>query len=189
MQQFSCSLSPRFRVPARPRGAQRGASLLVIVALLLGMGLMTLTGFYLSRGQYQLVGNIQHLQQAFTQAEATSAAAEQWLSVSTNAQSAGFETYNSGLKGIYPAGRLAALGRDPASMVWGDSNSIATPDGRYLAEQLARGVKLPGASVQLGQRSTGSCTAVDLFRVVSNSASIRGSSRMIETFYATDGCY
>ncbi len=172
-----------------PRRNQRGTSLLVIVALLLGMGLMSLTAFYLSRGQFQLVGNIQHLQQAFTQAEATAATAEQWLTVPANAQSPGFTTFDSGLKGVYPAGQLAALGRDPSTMTWNDSNSIATADGRYLAEQLARGVKLPGGSVQVGQRNSGSCTAVDLYRVVSTSASVRGASRMIETFFATDGCY
>ncbi|WP_418321076.1 hypothetical protein [Piscinibacter sakaiensis] len=171
------------------RRQQRGATLLVVVALLLGMGLMSLTAFFLSRGQYQLVGNIQHLQQAFIRAEATSAAAEQWLGVSTNSQSPGFAAYDTSLKGLYPAGQLAALGRDPASMTWNDSNSIASADGRYLIEQLSRGVKLPGASVQLGQRSSGSCKSVDLFRVVANSGSTRGSSRLIETMFATDGCY
>lgn len=168
---------------------QRGASLLIIVALLLGMGLMSLTAFHLSRGQYQLAGNVQHLQQAFTLAEATSATAEQWLSVSTNSQSAGFASYDAALKGIYPVGGLAALGRDPATMTWSDSNSIATLDGRYVIEQLARGVRLPGASVQLGQRSGGSCKSVDLFRVVAVSNSTRGAMRTVETYFATDGCY
>ncbi len=161
----------------------------MVVALLLGMGLMSVTAFFLSRGQYQLVGNIQHLQQAFSKAEATSATAEQWLGVAANAQSAGFATYDGSLKGLYPAGQLAALERNPATMIWNDSNSIVAPDGRYLVEQLSKSVKLPGASVQLGQRSTGSCKAVDLFRVVSNSESTRGASRMIETMFATDGCY
>lgn len=177
--------------PRRPpcRHQQRGATLLVVVALLLGLGLMSVTAFFLSRGQYQLVGNLQHLQQAFSRAEATSATAEQWLGVGTNAQAPGFATYDSALKGLYPAGQLAALARNPTSMTWSDSNSIATPDGRYLVEQLSKGVKLPDASVQIGQRSTGSCKTVDLFRVVSSSTSSVGSSRMIETMFATDGCY
>lgn len=178
------------RISQRPAARQqRGMSLLVVIALVLGMGLMTLTAFYLSRGQYQLVGNIQHLQQAFAKAEATSATAEQWLSVAANSQSQPFSIYDAGSKGLYPVGKLTALGRDPATMSWDDTNSIATADGRYLVEQLARGVRLPGSSVQLGQRATGSCKAVDLFRVVANSASTRGASRMVETMYATDGCY
>lgn len=172
-----------------PLHRQRGASLLIVVALLLGMGLMTLTAFYLSRGQYQLVGNVQHLQQAFTRAEAASATAEQWLGDPANARSPAFATYDQQAKGLYPAGKLAALELDPATMTWNDSNSVATADGRYLIEQLARGVKLPGGSVQLGQRTTGSCKSVDLFRIVSSSASTRGASRLVETVHATDGCY
>lgn len=181
-------MHPRSAHLPSPR-RQRGASLLVVVTLLLGMALMALTAFQLSRGQYQLVGNVQHLQQAFVRAEAASATAEQWLASGTNARSPAFATLDRSAKGLYPAGSLAALQLNPATMTWDDSNSIATADGRYLVEQMARGVKLPGASVQLGQRSTGACKSVDLFRIVASSTATRGAARLIETVYATDGCY
>lgn len=168
---------------------QRGATLLVVISLLLAIGLMSLTGFFLARGQYQLVGNLQFQEQAFNQAEAASAVAERWLSVSANSQSADFSTYNASAKGIYPIGKLSDLGLDPRTMTWTDTNSIQVGDGRYLVEQLSRSVKLPGGSLQVGQGATGACRSVDLFRVVSRSTSTRGSSRMVETFFATDGCY
>lgn len=168
--------------------AQRGASLFIVIVLLLTVGLMTLTAFYLSRGQYRLVGNLQHLEQAFNQTEAVVAAAEKWLEVPANSKAVGFTTYSSATPGLYPIGQLATLGRDPKAMTWGDSNSIASGDGRYLIEQLASNRRLPGGSLQVGQRSTGSCRSVNLYRVVARSSGRAGSARMIETLQATRAC-
>jgi Tfp pilus assembly protein PilX len=170
--------------------AQRGASLIMISVMLLAIGLMSLSAFSLSRGQYQLVGNLQYQELAFQQAEAVAATAEQWLAAGSNAQSAGFGTYNgTATPGLYPEGKLAALGLDVKTMAWSNSNSVATNDGRYLIERLAHNSALPGASLQMGQVQTGACRAVDIFRIVSRSAAVRGSSRLIETFIATNGCY
>ena len=176
----------RLRLGRRPR--QRGASLIVVLVLVLALGLMALTAFYLSRGQYQLAGNIQHQEQAFMHAETASAVAEQWISVSANAASTAFDTYDSTAKGLYPIGKLTALGLDPKSMTWGDSNSIVVGEGRYLIERLARAVKLPGSSLQGSQRATGACRAVDLYRIVARSSGTRGASRTVEVFYAAKGC-
>ncbi len=167
---------------------QRGATLLVLIYLLLAIGLMSMTGFFLARGQYQLIGNLQFQQQAFNQAETALAVAERWLSDRANSQSADFATYNGAARGQYPIDKLADLGLDPESMTWSDSNSIAVGEGRYLIEQLARAVRQPGVSLQVGQGATGACRSVDLFRVVARSSSTRGSSRMVESFFATNGC-
>lgn len=156
--------------------------------MLLALGLMALTAFYLSRGQYQLAGNIQHQEQAFMSAETASAVAEQWIGVAANASSAAFDTYDSNAKGLYPIGKLAALGLDPRTMIWSDSNSIAVGDGRYVIERLARSVKLPGSSLQSSQKATGACRAVDLYRIVSRATGARGASRTVEVFYAANGC-
>lgn len=176
-------------LPRPAAGRQRGATLVVVITLLLAVVVMSLTGFYLARTQYQLVGNLQYQEQAFNQAETASAMAEKWLGDPANAQSPHFTTYNAAAKGLYPAGKLAELALNPLTMAWDDSNSIAAGGGRYLVEQVARAVQLPGGSVQLGQAATGACRAVDLFRVVARSSSTRGSSRMVETFFAADGCY
>ena len=180
---------PEPRVAATPRRTQRGASLLVVVVMLLAIGLMSLTAFHLARGQFQLVGNLQHQELAFQQAEAAGSTAEQWLGTSSNARLAAFTTYDSASPGLYPAGKLATLGLDVKTMNWSDSNSVADSHGRYFIEQIARASKQPGASMQMGQRASGACRSVDLFRVVARSSSTRGSSRMVETILAADGCY
>ena len=152
------------------------------------MGLMTLSAFYLSRGQYRLVGNIQQLEQAFNDTEAVSASAEQWLQTGSNAKADGFTTYSSVTPQLYPAGKLAALNLDPKTMSWDDSNSAVLGSGRYLVEQLAANRSMPGGSLQVGQRSTGACRAVNLYRVVARSSGPRGAARLIETLQATNAC-
>jgi Tfp pilus assembly protein PilX len=161
--------------------------LLVVMVMMLALGLMTLTAFYLARNQYRLVGNIQHLEQAFNQTEAVVATAEDWLNTGTNRKSAAFTTYDTALPQLHPMGHLTAGGLDPKTMAWADTNSLVSGDGRYLIEQLAQGRQMPGNSLQAGQRSA-RCRAVDLFRVVARSNSTRGASRTIESTYAADGC-
>jgi Tfp pilus assembly protein PilX len=174
--------------PPAPGGPQRGASLLVILVLLPAMGVLALTAFHLARTQYQLVGNLQHQELAFVQAEAAAAAAERWLNTGSNATHASFATYDADAPGLYPVGGLAAQGLDPATMAWADSNSIVSGDGRYLIERMAAGTRLPGSSLQVGQKLTGACRAVHLFRIVAISTGTRGASRMVETFIATEAC-
>jgi Tfp pilus assembly protein PilX len=168
---------------------QRGGTLLVVMVMLLVASLLGLMGFRMARGQLDLAANLQFQEQAFGQAEATMAVAEGWMSAGTNARTAAFSTYDASSPGLYPAGKLLELGLDPATMTWTDSNSIAVSEGRYLIERIGRGISLPGASMQVGQASTGACRSVDLFRIVSQSASIRGASRTIETYRSTSGCY
>jgi Tfp pilus assembly protein PilX len=169
------------------RQSQQGVSLLVIMVMLLALGLMTLTAYYLSRNQYRLVSNIQHLEQAFNQTEAVVATAEDWLNTGTNRKSAAFDTYSTALPQLHPSGHLTAAGLDPRTMAWTDTNSLASGDGRYLVERIAVGRVLPGGSMQQGQRSA-RCRSVDLFRVTARSNSVRGASRTIESTYAADGC-
>ena len=75
-------------------------------------------------------------------------------------------------------------------MPWDDSNSVkvGTDDEvRYLVELLARNVRKPGDSINLGQASTG-CRAVDLFRIVTRADAGLSGARIIETTEARDGC-
>lgn len=179
-------LKPCFGSKRAPR-RQRGASLYVVLVMLATAGLMTLTAFYMGRNQYRLVGNIQHQEQAFNQAEAVVAQGENWLVTGSNAKSADFTTYNASAGGVYPIGKLAALGRDAKTMNWSASNSIASGDGRYLVTQIAKDLALSGNSLQIGQAAS-SCKAVNVFQVIGRSNPVRGASRTIETTYATPGC-
>ena len=190
-------MTPRPMHAAGHARRERGASLFIVVVLLLTVGLMTLTAFYLARGQYQLVGNVQNFEQAFNQSEAVTATAEAWLADPVNSKSTAFTSTSTTQAGLYRRGTLTA---DVKSMTWSSSNSIPmsmnwstttgvqSVSGRYLIESLATNVQLPGNSMQVSQRASGGCRSVNLFRVVSKSDGVRGASRMIETTYATDAC-
>jgi Tfp pilus assembly protein PilX len=158
------------------------------MTLLLGMGLMSTTGFLMARGQFQLVSNLQFQELSFNEAEGALAEAEDWLSQPGNAQNAAFTTHTNRKPGLYPLGKMAQLQLDVKTMNWTNSNSMTADTGRYVVEQIADSVRLPGSSLQMGQASTGACRAVDLFRVVARSAATRGASRMIETHFAADAC-
>jgi Tfp pilus assembly protein PilX len=179
-------MNPSKRAGHRKKAA-RGISLLIVVVMVMALCLMTLTAFTLARNQYNLVGNIQHIEQAFNQTEAVLATAENWLNTGNHRAASGFTTYSAAQAHLRPIGHLAASGIDTKTMSWDDSNSLSSGDGRYLIEQLARGHKLPGTSLQLGQRSA-RCRAVDLFRVQTRSNAARGASRTIESIYGVDGC-
>jgi Tfp pilus assembly protein PilX len=165
---------------------QRGISLVITTILILAVVLTSLSAFYVSRTQYQLVGNIQSSEQAFSTAESTAAGAESWLL--NNSKSMAFETYAEATPHLYPPGQLGTIGHQVASMVWSDSNSKSYGNGRYLIEQMARNVPLPGSSSELGDEGATACKAVSVFRVTAKAESGRGGARIIETLYATEAC-
>jgi len=173
-------------IPRSVAHEQRGASLFIVLVLLLTIGLMTLTGFYMARNQYSLVGNLQFQEQAFNQAEAAVAAAENWLETGNNARSADFTTYNQG-SGVFPKGQLAALALDPKTMTWTDTNSVAVTDGRYLVSKIAGDQPFSGSSLQQSPLAA-TCKVVNIFQVIGRSNAPRGAARTIETTYATLGC-
>lgn len=170
-----------------PRQSQQGASLLIVIVMIAAIGLTTLSAFYLSRNQYRLVGNIQHLDQAFNQTEAVVANGENWLATGANRSAAGFVARTTTQPALYPIGYLAANSIDPKTLSWDDSNSVAAGNGRYLVERIAQGRAMAGSGLQAGQRSS-ACRAVDLFNVIGRSNSVRGASRTVSSIYATDGC-
>lgn len=172
--------------PHGPHGlhGQRGLSLLVVMVLILAIMLMTLTAFYISKNQYQLVGNLQASARAFSQAEAAGAAAQDWIQQPVNAQSDSFTSYNPATAGLYPPGQLSALGHDPATMRWSDANSTAAGDGRYLIELLQRDETRGCASLATGGQRQSQCQGVDLFRILAKASAGRSGARIIETIEA-----
>jgi Tfp pilus assembly protein PilX len=166
---------------------QRGAALLVILALVLTLGLMGLYMYSSSRTQYQLVGNVQYSEQAFNMVESSVATAENWLSAEDNSKDPAFESYSTTTPHLYPIDELATRSRVPKTMEWTNSNSLDTGSGNYLIEQLGRQVSLQGSSIQKGQQAA-ACRQVNVFRIHTQSASVKGTTRMVETLYAADGC-
>ena len=178
---------PFDRAAARIR-AQRGASLFVVIAMIAALGMLMLTAYYAARNQFAIVGNLQYQEQAFAQAEAVVATGQNWLDVVVNARSDGFNTYNStSTPGLYPIGGLAALGRDPRTMTWSNSNSVAATGGRYLIQRWASDQPMAGSSLQQ-QQAASVCRNVNIFQVIGRADPVQGSTRMIEAMYATLAC-
>jgi len=170
------------------RHAQSGLSLLIVTILIMAIALMSLGAFHVSRNQFKLAANIQQSELAFGQAESGIVAAEAWLQAGGNARHSGFDAYDKLSPHLYPIGKFAALGTRPQSMTWNDANSlVVSSETRYLVEQLARGTRMAGESINVSQTSAG-CKAVDLFRVVSQAKAGNGGLRLIETMQATAGC-
>jgi Tfp pilus assembly protein PilX len=163
---------------------QRGISLIVVMILVMAMALMTTTAMYMSQMQYKLVGNIQQSEVAFNEAEVALVSAESWLKTADNAKHTGFETYSEATPHLYPKGSLTA---DITTATWSDSNSIVAGRARYMIEQLAPNVTMPGNSIALTQKQT-ACKSAGLFRVVAKADSRNGGMRILETLQATQAC-
>lgn len=175
------------RTPARAR-PQRGASLFVVIAMIAALGMLMLTAYYAARNQFAIVGNLQYQEQAFAQAEAVVATAQNWLDTGTNARSPGFTTYDStSTPGLYPIGGLDAQGRDPRAMTWSNSNSVAVTGGRYLVQRWANDQPMAGSSLQQ-QQAASVCRSVNIFQVIGRADPVQGSTRMVEVMYATLAC-
>jgi Tfp pilus assembly protein PilX len=165
---------------------QRGAALLVILALVLTLGLMGLYMYSSSRTQYQLVGNVQYSEQAFNQVESSMATAEAWTTA--NPADAAFDSYSATTPHLYPIGGLTASSRDPKTMEWTNSNSAVAGLGRYLIEQLGAGVTLTGGDVGLGGPRNSTCQQVNIYQIHAKSDSVKGTTRMVDVDYATEAC-
>jgi hypothetical protein len=165
---------------------QRGAALLVILALVLTLGLMGLYMYSSSRTQYQLVGNVQYAEQAFNQVESSVATAEAWTAA--NPINPAFDSYSTTTPHLYPIGGLAASSRVPKTMEWTTSNSAGAGLGRYLIEQLGAGVTLSGADMGLGGPINSTCQKVNIYQIHAKSDSVKGTTRLVDVDYATEAC-
>jgi Tfp pilus assembly protein PilX len=167
---------------------QRGISLVIVMVLVMAMALMTITAMYMSQVQYKLVGNVQQSEIAFNEAEVALVTAEAWLSTADNSKKDSFESYSEATPYLYPVGKLSALGHAPASMTWGDSNSMAANKARYLIEQLAGSVAMPGSSIAVSGQANTACKSARLFRVIAKAETRAGGSRIVETIQAVPAC-
>jgi Tfp pilus assembly protein PilX len=150
------------------------------------MGLMGLYMFFASRTQYQLVGNLQYSERAFNQVEAAAATAEAWLTA--NPIDPAFESYSTTTRHLFPIGELAARNLNPRTLTWSNTNSIVADNGRYLIEQLAASVALPGADLSLGSQSATTCQQANLYQIHAQSDSVKGTTRMVSVTHANEAC-
>lgn len=190
MHDGSDTMSNHDTAPTRaPR--QRGASLIVSLIVLILMAILGVTGMTVAETQGKQAGNVQFQNAAFNDAETASAAAASWLYTGNNFRNAGFTTYSSGTKQLYPMNYMTTNGIDPLTMTWGNGNSLAVDASgaqRYVVEKVAAGKILPGSSMSVGGLSSSSCKQVDVYRVTARAAGTRGSIKLVQTYNSVLSC-
>lgn len=180
--------------PASPRPSprsQRGISLVTTLVMLLAVTSLGISAMLISKSEFMMTGNLQFQSASLNEAEASVTVAEQWLAAGTNYTSAGFTTYASGTAYMYPAGYMTTNSINPLTMTWSDSNSVqvAGQSGqRYLIELLAKDKTLIPSSLNVGGRAASGCNKVNVYRIIANGTSARGSSRFVQSIYSRLSC-
>ncbi len=175
------------RTQSRP---QRGVALFSTLVILVVVMFIGIAAVMSSRGQFGLSGNGQYKAMAFSAAESAVIAAEQWLSTPGNLDDPRFQT-RAKAGGLYPAGYLASINRDPTTMVWNSATSEAGPSAeqRYMIELLAENQTLMSSGESIGSHASGIvCNTVNTYRIVARGESNRGSTEFIQSIYSVLNC-
>lgn len=178
------------------RRAQRGATLVVamiILVLIMMIGLVAVTS---STTQFKLAGNLQFEDSAMNNAETSVAAAERWLAAGTNYQSAGFTTYDSvNTPYLHPIGHIAGLSspnNDVTTMTWDGTYDVQVTAGdsskRYLIEQLSVGNRLLGSSSAIGRQASAACNKVNTYMITARGTSSRGAVKLLQSYFSVLAC-
>ena len=182
-------MDPLNPTPLRKR--ERGISLVTTLVMLLAVMVLGLSAITISKSQFMLAGNLQFQSGALNEAEAATVAAEQWLSSGTNSLNAGFTTFNASAGYLYPIGYMTANSIDPLTMTWSTTNSIqvgSITTQRYLIEFIAKDKTLIPTGLAVGGRSSSGCNKTNVYRIISQGGSARGSSRMVQSIYSVLSC-
>ncbi len=182
-------MTPTYR--ARTPGRQRGISLVTTLVMLLAVTSLGISAMLVSKSEFMMSGNLQFQTASLNEAEASTTVAEQWLAAGTNYLSTGFTTYAVGTAYLYPINYMTANSIDALTMTWSDSNSLQVTGQtgqRYLIEQLAKDKTLIPSSLNVGGRAASGCTKVNIYRIIANGPSARGSSRFVQSIYSRLSC-
>lgn len=179
------------KTPTPRRKRERGISLVTTLVMLLAVMVLGLSAITISKSQFMLAGNLQFQSGALNEAEAAAVVAEQWLSSGTNYLNAGFTTYNTSAGYLYPIGYMSANNIDPLTMTWNTTNSIqvgSITTQRYLIEFIAKDKTLIPTGLAVGGRASSGCNKTDVYRIIAQGGSARGSSRMVQSIYSVLSC-
>ena len=171
-------------IPSPRQKRERGISLVTTLVMLLAVMVLGLSAITISKSQFMLAGNLQF------QSGAT-VAAEQWLISGTNSLDAGFTTFNPNAGSLYPIGYMTANSIDPLTMTWSTTNSIQVGNittQRYLIEFIAKDKTLIPTGLAVGGRSSSGCNKTNVYRIIAQGGSARGSSRMVQSIYSVLSC-
>jgi Tfp pilus assembly protein PilX len=181
-----------FQTRSAPPARQRGISLLTTLVMLLAVMSLGISAMLVSKSEFMMTGNLQFQTAALNEAEASVSVGEQWLATGTNYLSSGFTTYVSPATGYqYPINYMTTNAIDPLTMTWDDTNSVQVTSQsgqRYLMELLAKDKTLIPSSLNTGGRAASGCNKVNIFRILSQGTSARGSSRFVQSIYSKLSC-
>lgn len=160
-------------------GKNRGFSLVVGLILLLAMTLIGITATRVARTELLLANNAQNAVEAFAAAE--NSAIEGERDIVTNYS--GIPTFNfssDNTDGYYSAGELPAITTDWSGLPHEDG--VPADDVEYVIEYLG---PAPGAGGSLALGIGSALQKRYIFTVTGRGASSRGSTRLVQTVFAT----
>jgi Tfp pilus assembly protein PilX len=167
---------------------QTGSTLIVSLIILILIMMLGVMAVSTSDMQFKLSGNLQFEDDAMNRAETVIASAEEWLATGTNYKDAGFAAYATAH--LYPAGYLKALGVDPLSMNWDNSNSVQVggqESQRYFIESVALNQTLATDGIGNPRAVTG-CRKVNTYLIAARGQGARGASKFIQSYFSVLSC-
>lgn len=164
--------------------SQQGSTLVISMIVLVAVMLLGTMAMITSNTQYKLAGNLQFLDTAMNDAEATLHQAESRMkSGAIDYNHADFfaaSSVSASSSGLYPKG----ANLDPLEMSWNSSDSALLSPGRYMIELVSTNNVLAGGDLTLGGTTSHMCTRVNTYRITSKGVSWRGTERHVQSFYS-----
>ncbi len=176
-----------------PRTArqQRGATLVVAMMVLVLIMMIGIAAVNTSSTQFILAGNLQFEDSAMNNAEAATAAGENWLKA--NYTNAGFTTRDANATGqLYPVPASGAAPVDPLAVDWSSDATSAAVTGstsqRYFIQLLSLNNTLLGSSQAVGGRKSAVCNKVNTYLISGRGVSARGATKIVQSYYSVQNC-
>lgn len=177
----SLTIKPGSAPSPNDRASERGATLVVVLILLLGMSLAAISAWYLARGDTEIAGNLRGYTQARSAADAGLIAGKRWLSSLTNPPVSA--------TGFYPNGAP----RDAAGNLtvdWDDTSAVqvTTFAGQrvaWLVEPAGLDAPAPGYALDQGGQYQPPQQRY-YYRISSQARTPRGAAVVLEAIYAMD---
>lgn len=164
--------------------SQRGSTLIISMIILVVLMLLGVTSMVTSDTAFKLAGNLQFQDTAMNNAEATLSQVERDMKSGViNHNHADFfvaSPKTASSSGLYPID----AGVDPLNMSWSGSNSDDNDHGRYIVELLSTNSVLIGSSLTVGGAPSYACNRVNTYRITARGASLRGASKLVQSYYS-----
>lgn len=156
--------------------AQRGATQLIALIILIVLMLLGIAAVVTSNTQFKLAGNLQFQNAAKNSAESAISEQEDWLAQPANALNACFTTHSLLCGKKYPKGYFTNV-PDPTAILSGNKD--------YMIELIAEKVAPPGAGLGDVCGTPGIAYELNLYRLTAVGEDARGANRFIQSVFQT----